>query len=165
MNKLSEQDPIQAYQRKATATRRIGKGKQCACGEQRPEALIAGTNSVICAACERKNEGKNTMDNHHVFGKSNDPTTTIPINVNDHRAELSVAQHDWPKETLENPDRSPLLAGAAKIRGFTDTIVFLIEKGLLWIAEMLEALNGFLVDTLGQKWWIGTPLAQFAPKG
>jgi hypothetical protein len=104
------------------------------------------------------------MDDHHVFGKANDLTTTIPLPVNDHRAELSAAQKDWPDRTLQNPDGSPLLAGAARVRGFVDTIVYLIERGLLWIAEMLEALDEFLVEKLGATWWRGTPLAQFAPK-
>ena len=84
--------------------------------------------------------------------------------VNDHRAELSVAQYDWPKLTRENPDGCFLLAGAGCIRGFTDTVVYLIRTSLLWIAEMLESLSAFLVEKMGAKWWIGTPLEQFAPK-
>lgn len=60
------------------------------------------------------------MDDHHVFGKANDPTTIVTVPANDHRAELSVAQQDWPKKTPENPDGSPLLAAAARIRGFVD---------------------------------------------
>ncbi|MGB9242164.1 MAG: hypothetical protein WCC03_02345, partial [Candidatus Acidiferrales bacterium] len=78
---------------------------------------------------------------------------TIAIPVNDHRAELSTAQHDWPKETLENPDRSPLLSGAAHIRGLVDTVVYLREQFLLWVAEMLELLDTFLKQKLGQGWW------------
>ena len=103
------------------------------------------------------------MDNHHPFGRANNPTT-IPIPVNDHRADLSVAQSDWPKETRENLVRSPLLAGAGCIRGFIDTVVYLIRKGLLWVAEALEWLDSFLREELGPEWWIGTRLEQFAPK-
>ena len=69
--------------------------------------------------------------------------------VNDHRAELSVAQHDWPKQTLQNPDGSPLLRGAACVRGFIDQFFYLIKKLLLWIPEMLEALDAFLAEKLG----------------
>lgn len=96
-------------------------------------------------------------------GKANDPTT-IPIRVNDHRARLSVDQMDWPKETRENPDRSPLLASAARKRGYADTSVYLIEQLVLRDAEMLEALDAYLVRTLGRKWWRKTDLNQFAPK-
>jgi len=103
------------------------------------------------------------MDNHHVFGRANDPTM-IRAPVNDHRAELNVVQQDWPVEILQNRDGSPLLRAAACIRGFVDTILHLIEKGLLWIVDMLVKLDAFLVKGLGPKWWVNTPLAQFAPQ-
>ena len=103
------------------------------------------------------------MDDHHPFGKANNPTT-IPVPVNDHRAELSPAQYDWPRETLENPDGSPLLKAAAHIRGFRDWVVHLIETGLLWVAEALEWLHAYLIEELGPKWWLGKPLERMAPK-
>jgi hypothetical protein len=162
--KLPERDPGGARVRKAKAARRFKPGARCAyCGESRPAALIAKSDPTICAACDRKKKGKTTVDNHHPFGKANNPTT-IPIPVNDHRAELSTAQQDWPKETRENPDGDPVLAGAACIRGFVDTVVYLIKKGLLWIAEALEWLSAFLVQKLGPKWWVDTFFEQFAPK-
>lgn len=117
----------------------------------------------MCMECVRRKRGKSTQDNHHPAGKANNPTTT-PILANDHRAELNVAQYDWPKRTLENPEGSPLLAAAACIRGFVDTIFYLIDKLLLWIPEMLEVLDRFLAEKLGPKWWCGTPLEQFALK-
>lgn len=161
--KLPQRDPIGKYQRKATVVRRVGAESQCACGEKRPEALIAGTNPTICAACERKKLGRKTFDDHHVPGKRNSPVM-IPVPVNDHRAELSVAQSDWPKKTRENPDASPLLADAARIRGFANTNVYLIEKLLLPNAEMLEYLDAHLKKKFGPKWWLNTELEQFAPK-
>lgn len=103
------------------------------------------------------------MDNHHVFAKANSPVTA-PTPVNDHRAELNVAQYDWPKKTRENPDGSPLLAAAGAIRGFIDYIHYLIEKGLAWVARMLEAADAFLAEKLGAQWWRNTDLEQFAPK-
>lgn len=104
------------------------------------------------------------MDNHHPAGEANDPTT-IPVPVNDHRAELNVAQYDWPAETLKNPDRSPLLARAASIRGYADTNVYLIEKHLLPGAECCELLDAFLTEKFGSKWWKKTELKRFVPKG
>jgi len=158
-----KRDPIAAYQRQVTAARRVGLDRQCACGEARPEALIANRELIVCAECERNSKGKTTMDNHHVAGKPNSPIT-ISVPVNDHRAELSVGQHDWPKETRENPDGSPLLAAAGCVRGFMDTVTYLVNELLLWIAEFLERLNAFLAEALGPKWWLGTPLEKFAPK-
>ena len=162
--RLPIRDPIAAEQRKSVAARRFGPNAQChVCGESRPEALIAGSNPVICAGCDRKQRGKTALDNHHVAGKSNSPVT-IPIPVNDHRASLSVAQYDWPRETRENPDGSPLLAAAGCVRGFIDTLYYLIEKLLLWIPEMLETLDQFLTDKLGTNWWIGTSLEKYSSK-
>ncbi len=161
--KLLPRDSIGAHRRKAVAARRSGVGAACACGEQRPEALIPGRNPVICAACQRRANGRATTDEHHPAGKTNSPIT-ISVPVNDHRAQLSVAQADWPKATLLNAQGSPLLAAAASIRGFVDTVLYLIEQGLLWIAGMLESLDEYLAKELGHRWWRGTDIEQFAPK-
>lgn len=91
------------------------------------------------------------MERHHVAGKRNhDLTVSIP--ANDH-AILTDAMYDWRKETRENPTGSPLLAGAACIRGFCDTVVHLIERLLLRVAELLEALHNELVHRLGEHYW------------
>lgn len=104
------------------------------------------------------------MDEHHIAGKANSPIT-VSIPANDHRAELSVAQHEWPKETLENRDGCPLLRGAACIRGFRDTVVYYMSEFMLWIAEMLELLSARLIEAWGRKWWLKTDLERFAPNG
>jgi hypothetical protein len=155
-------DPIRKYQRKSRAARRLA-GQSCACGEARPEALVAGSVPTICAACARKRRRQSPLDRHHPAGKANNPAT-VAIPVNDHRANLSVAQYDWPKDTWKNPLSSPLLAGAACIRGFCDTITYLIDELLLWVARLLEALDEHLKKRLGPKWWLGTEMDQFTPK-
>ena len=161
--KIPKRDPAAAHGRKRRAARRVGLNAQCACGEKRPEALIAGSNPSICTACEGIRRGRTTFDDHHVAGKANSPVT-IQVPVNDHRARLSVAQYDWPKRTLENPDGSPLLAEAACTRGYIDTNDYLVEKLLLPKAEMLEGLDAYLEKKLGPKWWLKTGLKQFEPK-
>lgn len=103
------------------------------------------------------------IDRHHVDGRANSPIT-VPVTVNDHRAELTVAQRDWPQETLENPNRSPLLAAAASIRGLVDYVTYLIRHTILWIPEMLEALDRLLRDLVGPLWWTTTEVARYAPK-
>lgn len=160
--KPSRRDPIAAQVRRDAAARRIG-GRTCTCGECRPEALIAGSNPMICGECQRKKRAQTTLDGHHVAGEAN-REETIPVPVNDHRAQLSVDQNDWPKRTLENPDGSPLLAAAASIRGFVDTLFYLIEKFILWAADLLEHLDAYLTERSGSKWWVGTDLERFAPK-
>jgi hypothetical protein len=84
--------------------------------------------------------------------------------VNDHRAELSEAQQDWPRKTLENPDGSPLLSGAAHIRGFVDMNTYVTDRFLFWIAEMLELLDTLLKQKLGQRWWKRKKLRTFEQK-
>jgi hypothetical protein len=160
--KPPRRDPIAAQIRNDVAARRIG-GRTCTCGEFRPEALIAGSNPMICVKCQRKKRGQSTLDDHHVAGEAN-RKETIPVPANDHRAQLSVDQYDWSKQTRENPDGSPLLAAAGSIRGFVDTLVYLIEKFILWAADLLEQLDAYLTVELGSKWWVGTELEQFAPK-
>jgi hypothetical protein len=161
MRRIPKRDPSAAFVREAIAKRRIG-AKKCVCGETRPPAF-ASRDSKRCAECERRRRGRKLTDNHHVAGKANHKTR-IPVPVNDHRALLSLDQMDWPKETFQNPDGSPLLASAARKRGFASTSVYLIERLLIPDAEMLEALDAYLVRTLGQKWWLNTELKQFAPK-
>lgn len=164
MKTLSPDDPIRARARKTVAARHVGVGAKCSqCGESRPEALIATRTPMICAECDRLQHGQSPIDRHHVAGKANSPVT-IAFPANDHRAELSEAQRHWPADTLRNPDGSPLLAAAAWIRGFIDTVVHLIEKGLTVAAELLEKLNAFLRQKLGAEWWRGTPFEKFAPK-
>ncbi len=160
---LPKRDPEAAYARKRKAARRVGLNAKCACGESRPEALIPGSKPTICAECQRKRDRMSTTDDHHVAAEANSPET-VPTPVNDHRADLSVAQHDWSKRTLENSDGSPFLRVAACVRGFMDYVIYLVRKFLHWIPEMLEAADAFLTEKLGPKWWIGTPLEQFAPK-
>ncbi len=161
-NKVTPRDPEAACIRKATAARQAGVGAKCACGETRPEALIRNSTPKMCHECKRKKDGKTTMDNHHPFGGANSPVT-LEVPVNDHRSDLSPAQYDWPKQVRENPDGSPLLAAAGRVLGFIDMVVYLIEKGLRFVADLLVAADEYMTSEKGRKWWIGTPLEHLAP--
>jgi hypothetical protein len=103
------------------------------------------------------------MHDHHIAARANSDVT-MPVPVNDHR-ELTEDQRDWPTATLQNRDGSPLLAAAGCIRGYADTIVYLVEKLLLWIADMLEMLDAMHVQRSGPKWWEGTEVEKFARPG
>jgi len=162
--KERQNDPIANHTRRTRAARRVGIGQECACGESRPEALIPGSDPMICARCQRIANGQSTNDRHHVAGKANN-STTIPIDVNDHRAELSASQQDWETPMLQNPDGCPIIAAASCIRGAADTIIHLMEKLIRWIPQMLVALSAYLKEKLGDKWWVGTALEPFAQKG
>jgi hypothetical protein len=78
-------------------------------------------------------------------------------------AELTGRQHDWPEQTLQNPDGDPFLRGAACLRGVYDTVVYLAKRLFLWIPRLLEAASAWLTETLGRFYWLGTPLEAFTP--
>jgi hypothetical protein len=144
-------DPIRVHQRKVTAERCVGVGAKCAaCGETRPEALIRGSDPKICAEFQRRGRGHKTVDFHH-FAKSANNPLTVPAPTNDHRADLTVAQDVWPKETRDNPDGSSLLAAAGCIRGFVDWVVYLIQKGVLCLQKCLRHSTS--------SWWINTGIS------
>lgn len=153
MRPWKREDPIKAAAREARAQRRVGEGAICACGEIRPEALVAGRKKTICFNCDAGQRGRSTLEAHHVAGRANGPVT-LDVPINDHRAELNVAQYDWPKLTLQNPEGSPLLAIAGAVRGFIDTLLYLIGKLLGPIPEALEAYDAQLRERLGPQWWL-----------
>ncbi|HET6274551.1 MAG TPA: hypothetical protein VFE16_01270 [Candidatus Cybelea sp.] len=150
---LRRKDQIRTAARQAGAQRRVGEDAACPCGEKRPEALIAGRTPTVCYECDAKRRSKSTLEEHHVAGRANDPTA-IDVPINDHRAELSVAQYEWPPLTLQNPEGSPLLAIAARIRGFVNTLLYLIGKLLEPIPGDLEAYDAQLRERLGPQWWL-----------
>lgn len=140
MAKFKPYDPIRAHQRKTVAARRTGENARCACGEERPEALISGSAPIACAECQRRSKGQSTLDWHHVAGRANSPMT-IRVPVNAHRSELSTDQQDtWPPETLRNPEGLQTLKAAACIRGFLKTCDFLMDEFLRPLPALLERL-------------------------
>jgi hypothetical protein len=161
--KIPSHNPRAEHCRKVLAARRIGINAKCSCGETRTEALSRKDGKVMCASCVRKSREQNEFDNHHVFGRANSDFTML-IPVNDHRVDLSGPQNAWPVNTLQNPDKSPLLARAAFIRGFADIDAYLIGKFLFQSAEILELLDTELEKKWGKKWWKRTKLNGLEPK-
>jgi hypothetical protein len=154
---------IAQFARSAAARRSIGENRQCDCGESRPEALVRGSNPLVCYECFQSKRGLTTFENHHPAGKANNPAT-IPVPANDHRADLSVFQYDWPQKTLRNPDKSPLLSFAANVRGHIETVDYLNRALLASLPEMFEAMDKFLEKKLGRNWWRGTPFENLFSK-
>jgi hypothetical protein len=152
MGRKRTRDPINAYRREEVARRLAGDDARCQCGEDRPKALKRTAKGHICAACERRQQRKSVLDYHHPAGESNS-ALKVPIPVNDHQARVNVEQYEWPARTLQNRNRSPLLANAACIRGYVDMNAYLTDELLGRTAEMLEELDERLVMRLGRKWW------------
>lgn len=122
------------------------------CQETDPYALSGTHPNLICDEHRAEAAGRSWIDKHHVPGRANDPADTVPVPANDH-AGLSELQRFWPRETLRNPDGSPLLRAAAALRGWLDLLRMTIERTLGWIPEFLEQLDGWLRERLGPHWW------------
>lgn len=163
MKRRRSSNPVNAAIREDRAQRRVGANARChVCRESRPEALIRGSNPMICAECQRKAHGQSTIDDHHVAGRNNSPET-IPLPVNDHRAELSVAQMDWSQEMRENPSGCPLIRAQAMLQGTADVVRYLFDKFVDFAVALLGTLSEYLRQTLGAHWWRGTPIDRFSP--
>jgi hypothetical protein len=131
-------DPAMADVRQAVASRRVGEGAKCKCGESRAVALKRRGKSIICYEDRSRETGRATKEKHHMWGKANSDAT-IEVGANDHR-ELSAGQYDWPPETLRNPSGSDALRAAAAIRGYMQTHEYIVDKCLRSLPEMLERL-------------------------
>jgi hypothetical protein len=108
-------------------------------------------------------DGHKTIDNHHPAGQNNNPNT-VPIPVNDHRAELNEAQMDWSRLVRENPDRDPLVSVVAGLRGAADTIAYLVKWFIVTAADMLECFAEHMRQQHGSQWWRGTPFERHVPR-
>ncbi len=128
---------------------RLGPEAVCeACSETDPRTLQQ-TEVTLCAECRLALSGKPTTERHHPAGQHND-AFTAPLPANPH-AVLSDAQHDWPPETLRNPNQDFLRLLAAWLRFFADTFRYLSEQAHTW-ATRLEQTSTYLVATLGPHW-------------
>ncbi len=170
MKSQRQRDPIAADARKAVASRRAA-GRACAsCAslrphspvEERPEALLTDCEPIVCYECMLIMSDLAPVELDHAAGRRNSDVT-VPIAANDHRAILSVNQYDWPQPTLRNPDGSPLLAAAAALRGFANVVTYLLDKLIVAVVALLEALDITLRKQLGPKWWLDTDIARWTP--
>ena len=72
---IPETDPVGALRRKVIAARHVGVGARCPCGEDRPEALIAGSNPPHAPLANGRAMGRTAIDQHHFAGRANNPAT------------------------------------------------------------------------------------------
>jgi hypothetical protein len=130
------------------------------CGEQDPFTLSGRDPDVICYECLARRSGKSPTEEHHPFGRRNDPLT-VRVPGNPHRT-LSALQRSWPVRTLRNPEGSPLLRAAATVRGWLNVLHVIVER-VGWVPAYLERLDQQLTGRLGPRWW--TRLDDLPPDG
>jgi len=124
------------------------------CGERDPFALTL-TPDGLCYECQALAAGKSWIEGQHPAGRPNHPAT-VPMPGNDHRV-VDDHKNDWPRQTLRNPEGSPLLRAAACLRGWLDTLRLIVERTVGWIPPFLEQLDRWLTDQLGRGWWRQMP--------
>ncbi len=123
------------------------------CAETDPFALTGVDPHILCAEHRADAEGRSWIEGHHVAGRANDPSHVRGIPANDHSVMTLSYQVEWPRETLRNPDGSPLLRAAAAVRGWLDELRLVIERTVGWVPELLERLDAWLREQKGPRWW------------
>lgn len=121
------------------------------CTETDPLALTGADPNILCQEHRADQQGLAWTQKHHPAGQANRPET-VPAPGNDH-AVLSGMQSMWPRDTLRNPDQSPLLRVAAAIRGWLDILRLVMDRTVTWIPAALETLDALLRDHMGERWW------------
>ncbi len=150
--KMNSNDNLKALVRAERKRRTLGKAQQCgSCDETDPRCLSRVGDVVLCYECQNRQNGRASVELHHVAGQHNLPDT-VPIPGNDHRV-ASDLQVNWPTETLRNPDGSPVLKAAAVLRGWLDTLRLIIDRTVGWIPDFLERLDAWLKEQLGPRYW------------
>ncbi len=151
-----EDDDARDARREAAIRRLDTRQPRCPCGEREPLALTGRHPHIRCYECQALAAGRPWVEQQHPQGQANGPNT-VPIPGNDHRV-IDDRKRDWPRDTLRNPDGSPLLRAAACLRGWLDTLRHVVDETVGWIPAFLELIDRWLVQLLGARWWDRMPL-------
>src|SRR5689334_13004958 len=121
------QEAINRAGRRIRKARTLGSDAHCwKCGLADPIPLERKQGNGWCYECARAQEGRPTVEEHHILGEANDATTIgVPGNV--HRA-LSDAEADWPTATRYNREGDPLRWIAALLRSLRDLAQWAVDR-------------------------------------
>jgi hypothetical protein len=150
-------DPDCEEERLAARLRLLGtdtpRCSTAGCQERDPFALTGVHPSLLCAEHRADRDGRRWLEESHTAGQHNLPNDTVPIPANDHSVVSDRLQVEWPRETLRNPDGSPVLRAAGALRGWLDTLRLILERTCGWVPTFLEGLDAWLRMKLGERWW------------
>ena len=134
------------------------------CGYDDPLVLdrLGDGSVILCRRCRLAKCGRSTIEAHHLAGRANHPKT-ISVDANGHARLTALQVGGWPRPTLRNPHRDPLLKSAALMRALHDLhAIGLLEDHLDDImplmreaAEQIESIGSYLAAALGATWHRG----------
>jgi hypothetical protein len=155
---VNQREEIKRLRRASLRSERFPKDAACEnCGERDPRALVPG--QVLCYGCSGRRRGRVQTEQHHIGGRHNSDVT-LAVPANEHRI-LSDMQANWPEETMKNPDKNPLVAIEAHLRGWIDLVKVAIERVFSAVLAPLVALNSDLCSAHGRQWWNEPEFATF----
>lgn len=145
-------DEIKKAARHARRAEKFPADAKCAsCPESDPIVLVADSDPLTCYQCQELAAGKSGVEADH-FGRRANSNHLYRLSANDHRR-ISEMQQDWPLDTLRNPNKSPLLKGAAVLRAWLDYLRLIIDRSVGWMPSAIEALDQCLTTNVGDRWW------------
>ena len=119
------------------------------CKETDPLALT-GTHPRSIATSTMLVKRRPWLEAHHPSGRQM-IRSTVEIPGNEHRVLSELQNATWPRETLRNPDGSPLLRAAAAIRGWLDLLWVVMHRTVGWVPASLEVLDAWLRERVGAR--------------
>ncbi len=127
---------------------KLGPDAECVrCGYTDPAALQF---VILCYECLAFVQGRSTVEDHHVLGQANDPST-IGVPANPHRS-LSDRMQDWEDELLRGDPADPLLWIARLLRSIKDAAEWIMDR-LDDVVHFLLRLRQWLLENYGPQWW------------
>lgn len=134
---------------RSTKTRKtLGLDARCSrCGYADPTALQPVLHCYECVASE---QGRAPVEDHHILGQSNDPST-IGVPGNPHRS-LSNRMQDWEDELLRGDPADPLLWIVRFLRAMKDGAEWLVDRADQLVHYLLR-FRQWLIEHHGTMWW------------
>ena len=128
--------------------KKLGSDARCSrCGYADQSAL---QTSTLCYECAKFVRGESPIEDHHVLGESNDPST-VSVPGNPHRS-ISNRQLDWEIELQRGDPVDPLLVIARLLRAIRDAAQWAVDR-MEDLVQFLLRLRQRLIESHGGQWW------------
>ena len=137
-------------QRIRSAKRRAKRGANARCARCEYAEPTALQTVTLCYECAAWVQGQSPVEQHHPFGRSNDPSR-IGVPGNPHRV-FSDRMQDWESELQHGDPADPLLWIARLLRSLKDAAEWVVDRADDLIHFLLR-LRQWLIENHGAQWW------------